>query len=188
MSNPVTLRVSFDAEQISSRLNWVFIPESRPDFGTHAGSILLDHGEVLSVEVVGSGLVKPGGFSGFELIECCLFTRPQVVQLGGSVRTAFAPPSPFVGVKGACYTYSGKTRPGPAPAALPGATEQWLTVVETLSDQLTVGDSDGRWEMSFLLTVSLLWHDAPSTRRVFYFDPESEVGDGSHPSNGRPPR
>ncbi|RZT04560.1 hypothetical protein SAMN05216319_3654 [Duganella sp. CF402] len=187
MSNPVTLRVSFDAEQISSKLNWVFIPESRPNFGTHAGSILLAHGEVLTVEVVGNGLVKPGGFSGFELTECCLFTRPQVTQVGKNVPTMFAPPSPFLGVKGACYIFSGQSERGSAPPPLQAAPEKWLTVVETLSDQLVVGPSDGRWEMSFMLTVSIQWNGAASTNRVFYFDPESEVGDGGHPSNSRPP-
>lgn len=174
------LRVSFDVDQISGKLNWDFLPRSRPDFGPHAGAILLPPGEHLHLEVIGNGKCASGYLS-FEIVDCCLFTRPQVVCTGPAyARTQFAPPSPFVGLPGASYALPLKftTQEGPHEQI-----DNYRSVVKHWEHRLTVGNTLGRWETSFIMTVHItrIGQDTPEAR-VFFFDPESEVGDGGHPS------
>jgi hypothetical protein len=176
----LTLHVSFDADQVSGKLNWGFWPPSRPDDGTHAGAILMAGGEQLHLRVTGNGSVD-SRFAGFDIVDCCLFTRPQVMCAGPAYpRTQFAAPSPFVGVTGASYMLPLEFSTD-APAA---SGHGYLSIVKHWDKTLSVSSTPGRWETSFMITVHIyrVAADAPEAR-VFFFDPEAEVGDGGHPSD-----
>ncbi|SFU29632.1 hypothetical protein [Pseudoduganella namucuonensis] len=181
-----TLSVSFDAQQLSSQLNWQFEPNSLPWYGGNAGAILFNPKEQLSVEILAFGS-KASGFDGFKVIECAILTRPQITRLTPGEAVRFASPSPFDGATGACVLMEGFS---PEPALGQSAFAERLrqpgySMYGLQSDGfLTVAKAPGRWDLSFYLTVELAFAGREPVRRVYYFDPESEVGDGGHPTDG----
>ncbi len=183
LPEPMVLQVSFDADQISGQLDWKVLPNCEPLTGRHAGAILFEPGAELGLEVTGYG--KPyGDFQSFQIVECCIITRPQVVQIGSkNVPVRYAAPSPFVQGIGASLALENDFDPLP-PVIDPDGTR---AITQRWKHQLNVNQAPGRWNLSFLLTLRMLRGEGQvQETRVFYFDPESEVGDGSNP--GRPQR
>jgi hypothetical protein len=178
----VKLKVSFDIDQTSGKLDWDFTPRSRPVSGRHAGAILLQPGELLHLEVDGNGSAD-SGLQAFKIIECCLMTRPQVIQIGRGLQTLFAAPSPFAGIDCASYAFPLDFDAG-APHTQPDGS---LRIAQHWNGQLLVDKPPGRWDMSFLITVLIDRGADEPLLRVFSFDPESEVGDGTHQQD-EPPR
>ena len=170
------LKVSFDAQQVSSRLDWSVTPRSESPNNRNAGQLLFFKGQRFMFEISGYGSAA-SGFSGFKVVDCCIITRPQLVRIGDQRQPLFAPPSMFKEVESATHHLHGKfiDRPQTGPGADP------LEYVKIWDDYLVVGQNDGRWELSFMLTVHLHGLPEEQSRRVFYFDPESQVGDGTMP-------
>ncbi|MES2073434.1 MAG: hypothetical protein V4488_23980 [Pseudomonadota bacterium] len=181
-----TLSVSFDVEQISPKLNWAFHSPidnpslaSKPVPGPYAGSIYFNQGEILMLHVIGSGS-KLSNFSSFQIVDCCITTRPQVVYAENPSRPKYAPPSPFLQAIGATYPLN-LDFSSHLEKELLGSTRRRIS--QRWKDTLNVGHTAGRWDLSFNVTVRIFRgpSEAPELR-VFYFDPESEVGDGTFPT------
>ncbi len=176
----VLLKVSFDVSQTSDALDWEFLPNSRPTKGDHAGGVLFQPKEKLFLEIDGTGSDK-SGFTGFDIIECCLITMPQIIQIGANLPLKYAPPSPFRDVPSAVFTFPHNFKDGvvPAPSEIVNRERQFK---QTWQGDLVVAEALGRWELSFVVTVRINYGKArPSELRVFSFDPETEVGEGSVP-------
>jgi hypothetical protein len=177
----VLLKVSFDVSQTSDALDWEFLPNSRPTKGNHAGGILFQPKEKLFLEIDGIGSDK-SGFSGFDIIECCLITMPQIIQIGAKLPLKYAAPSPFRDVPSAVFSFPHDFQEGvvPAPSEIVNRERQFK---QTWQGDLVVAEAPGRWELSFVVTVRIHYGSTqPSELRVFSFDPETEVGEGSVPS------
>ncbi|MES2153368.1 MAG: hypothetical protein V4508_26605 [Pseudomonadota bacterium] len=171
------LKVSFDVDQTSGELDWEFSPGSRPYSGRHAGSILLQPGELLHLQVDGNG-GPHSGFEAFRIVECCLMTRPQPTQIGPKLPTLFSAPSPFVGDGAASYAFPLEFDCSPLRTMPDGS----LRMTQHWSGALQVDQPPGRWDLSFLITVAIARDADEPLLRVYSFDPESEVGDGTHTS------
>lgn len=172
------LRVSFDAQQISSLLDWAFTPASQARGNASAGALQLYGGQVLQVEITGYGS-EASGFAGFDVVDCCMVTQPQLIRLGGNQPALFAAPSMFDGVDSATHHLGGQFDDVDAPATIDGL----VRCVKVWDGALTVAQAPGRWDLSFMLTVRLQGVPEDQARRVFYFDPEGQVGDGSLPGD-----
>lgn len=172
------LRVSFDAQQTSSLLDWAFTPASQAKGNASAGALQLYGGQVFQVEVSGYGSAA-SGYSGFDVVDACMVTQPQLVRLGGNQPALFAAPSMFDGVDTATHHLGGQFDDVATPAPIDGTVRR----SKIWDGSLTVALAPGRWDLSFTLTVRL--HGVPEnqSRRVFYFDPETQVGDGSLPGD-----
>ena len=174
----VRLCVWFDVDQISSSLGYelVVVPSTPPDpnprFGRRACSLYFVWNEQMQLDVAGY-IAKDSKFATFRILECCLVTRPQLVLLAQDGAMAFAAPSPFAQTnRMASYRlpldFSEKKFTYPDGNSI---------VTQTWQHHLDVCDQDGRWEMSFLLMVSVEPSDGTAAHiRVFTFDPETEVG------------
>jgi hypothetical protein len=172
-----TLRVSFDADQISDQLLWSLDEGGleRPD-GAYAGALRFYPGQSLRLEVSG-GATLISGFLSFQIVDCCFITRPQVVNCGAERRTRYAPPSPFLQAVGGSF-----------PLELDFSSRvaeredlSYRKIVQSWKRTLDIGQSSGRWELSFNITVRIVRADQNTEVRVFQFDPESEVGTGARP-------
>lgn len=172
------IAASFDIDQVSSQLDYGFSAsdhDPQPPVGRHAGGVHFLQSQNVFFEVAASGS-KASGFSSFQIVDCCIITRPKVTQCGPDVPTRYSPPSPFLQTLGATH---------------PLALDFWSTVdndpppdyrriIQTWKQSLTVANTGGHWEISLVLTVRIQRGDtAPPELRVFHFDPEGSVGAGS---------
>ncbi|MES2318305.1 MAG: hypothetical protein V4631_12520 [Pseudomonadota bacterium] len=183
------LTADFDINQVGADLEWRFSRKDhngKPLEGKDAGSIYFTKGEAMFVHVSGGG--KPGldgqdPFTGFRVLDCVLISRPQLSLYGPGLLTEFSPPSPFVCTKGGggknatINLDADKFQPWIGGKPKPG----YYQVTQTWDDQLLVGQVEGRWELSFVITVEISWADGRVTERVFGFDPEGSVGTGMNP-------
>lgn len=177
------LRADFDIDQTGDALEWRFSRkdgDGNPIHGRYAGQIYFTVGEKMRLQVR-AGSMKP--FKGFTVKDCCLISRPGVVEKGPRRKTVWAPPSPFVGsatvaVNGATIDLpAGQFIADPTLPAEPG----YFEVAQVWDNELVVGESTGSWDLSLVMTVNILLDDGSSYDRVLYLDPESEVGAGTSP-------
>jgi hypothetical protein len=171
-----TLTVGFDVDQISDQLAFQFTSSDggQPTHptGLFSGEIHFTKNEVLHFDIVGIG--KLARFTSYEILDCCLITRPLVIA-GDAKHTHYAPQSPFIEPVGASYRIAGFE------TLLQELQPDGLHRKQVMGwkETLTVANPDGRWEMSIYLTVSIVRPGDNSPRvRVFMFDPESQVGAG----------
>jgi len=173
----VTLTVSFDVDQGTNSLSFHFHSNDHehpnPTRGPYAGEVYFCEGEVFHLKVKGGG--KIDSFCGFQIVDCCIVTRPKVILVGPGLKTRHAAPSPFLQVLGACYQFpldfSSERKDDPE-KNLREVTQHWKRTLD-------VGYSRGQWEVSVTLTVRIErgpLHDPDI--RVFHFDPEGTVGPG----------
>lgn len=173
----VLLRISFDADQESEELNYVTLrktpptPNPQPNQGGHADSLYLAAGEQLGIQIVCSSAMQHG-FASFQIVDCAILTRPQVVQRGPGVKTQFASPSPFLQAIGAWCPLALDFQ-----ASVEESANGALVVTQQWKRTLDVGYSGGFWDLSFVMTVRITrGAGAVDEVRVFSFDPECEVG------------
>lgn len=175
----ITLTVSFDADQESPQLLYHFkadnsdTPNPTLEGGRYASAIYLCHGAYVNLIV--QGWSDPTRLSSYDIKQCCVITRPKIIQLGGKIPTLFARPSPFATVAVPCHTLVNEFE-----TSTVGRPPAEVCITKTWKGTLQVGDVDGRWEISFVLAVALQrpGGSAPELR-VFSFDPEGEVGTGA---------
>ncbi len=115
------------------------------------------------------------------MVDPSVGTEP-VVQCGPDLPTIYSPPSMFGvaddgAVSGALYPL--------APAGFvkldqPGGLG-YTSVTLRWNEPLTITSVPGSWELSVLVTVAIARSGQQDELRVFYFDPESEVGNGTTP-------
>ena len=173
----VTLRISFDVDNDSPMLSWsmkVGDETISPYKGTYTGSVQFYAEDEVALVVVGHG--RATSFKSFQVVDCCLVTVPQVVYRRVGRPTRYAQPSPFVQVAGASYMFSNDF------SSHSVMNDEVRTVEQHWKETLNIASSLGRWDMSLVLTVKILrgLQDAPEVR-VFRFDPETQVGNGTRP-------
>lgn len=177
------LEANFDINQIGETLEWSFSRKDghgNPVKGRYAGSIYFTMGEEVQIRVRAGGYEK---FESFKVLDCTLITRPQIVAIVPGSLATYAKPSPFQGAPGACV----EVDPAEFETGHFVESEQdgrkYHTIAQKWRKHLTVAESTGRWEISFILTVEITRQSGERQLRVFVFDPEGEVGAGLNPPN-----
>lgn len=195
MNQPLmTLTARFDVNQIDDGVDWLFadldsaISSDRMQVGTHWNrDIEFSAGQEFRIAISASDKDKTG-FESLEVVDCCLITRPHILSCGPGERTYYAPPSLFTSKSsqplGALY----RIEPSAFTVHSAGIDPQKGHRVTLLWDgHLTVGPYNGLWELSFYVTVRIKRTDEKSEQlRVFYFDPELEIGNGTSPPRMNP--
>jgi hypothetical protein len=187
----MTLMARLDVNQVDDGINWVFTdidsaiaPEDTSKDPSWNRDIEFSAGQQFRIAITASDKDKTG-LESIEVIDCCLITRPQILSCGPNVLTRYTPPSLFVSEDmqqlGALYSIAPSEfavhSTGTEPTKGRRITLLW-------EGHLTVGPYNGFWEISFYVTVRIKRTDGtPDQLRVFYFDPESEVGNGLNPPN-----
>ncbi|WP_312487388.1 hypothetical protein [Massilia timonae] len=192
MTQPLmTLTARFDVNQIDDGVNWVFADLDSAIEALHSPieaqwnrDIQFSAGQEFKIAITASDKDKTG-FESLEVVDCCLITRPHILSCGPNQRTRYAPPSLFASSSsqqlGALYRIEPSAftvhSSGIDPAKGKRITLLW-------DGNLTVGPYNGLWELSFYLTVRIKRSgDETEQLRVFYFDPETEIGNGTFPPN-----
>lgn len=174
------LSIHFDADQTSSQLDYSFTScdgSANPRHGEYMGGVHFEAGQHVYLDVNCCGS-KKGGFTSFQIIDCCIISTPQLTQIGFGVPTRYSAPSPFLQAVGATYPlqldFESQLLPqDPATPDLRRIRQEW-------KHTLDVGHTKGRWELSLVLTVRILrGEEALPELRVFSFDPEASVGGSS---------
>lgn len=177
---PVLLSISFDIDQVGSQLDWSLMPNVRPVTGKDSGGIAFTTGDTVEVEVNAYGLMSD--FSSFQIVDCCLVTLPEVLQIGDKVPTLYSAPSPFVQSVGASYPISLDFSVSAEDHV--GKDKRHRRITQFWKHNLNVNHAHGRWELSLILTVRIMRGLGNVTEtRVFNFDPECQVGDGTDPDD-----
>lgn len=191
MKKPLmTLAARFDVNQVDDGIDWEF---SDIDFATNREHASLDQcwnrdiefwaGQNFRIAVTASDKEQTG-FESFEVVDCCLVTRPRIIRCGPGLRTWYAPPSLFVDDSGKQLGAICQIEPS-AFTALGDSNEQSANgrrITLLWDGNLNVGPYNGFWELTFYITVSIkrIGEDTAQLR-MFYFDPETEVGNGTNP-------
>jgi hypothetical protein len=173
----VTLTVGFDIDQVTDALAYHFHSRDHahpnPLTGLFAGEIYFCTGEIFHLRVKGGGAID--GFSSFQVVDCCIVTRPRVIVAGPDVTTRHAAPSPFLQVLGACYQFPLDF----SSDVKDDQEQQYRVITQHWKRTLDVSHSHGQWDLSFTLTVRIQRGPLLEPEiRVFYFDPEGQVGPG----------
>lgn len=176
----IVLSMSFDVDQNSDNLFWELKkPDTDPSnddsttqYGTGAGAVRFFQGENVMLEVKGGG-ARADGFTSFQIIECCLITRPKVVIAGTGIPTRYASPSPFLQSIGSSYVFENDF------FSHVDDKDDYRTITQTWKRSLNIEHTNGTWELSLNLTVRILRGFGAPDIRVFRFDPEVQVGNGS---------
>jgi hypothetical protein len=178
----IVLSIGFDVDQRSDNLVWELKRpnldtsdlDSVAQYGIGAGTVKFFQGESVMLEVKGGG-ARTGEFTSFQILECCLITRPKMIITGTGLPTRFATPSPFLQSIGASYVFENDYFSNVSDV------DDYRTITQTWKRSLNIDNTDGGWELSLNLTVRILrGYGAPEVR-VFRFDPEVYVGNGTYP-------
>lgn len=175
------LKVTFDVNQIRSRANWYFHEVGNSadcDDGWH-NNIQFLPGQQFGIRLVATNYYKTT-LQSVSVVDCCLITQPQIQVCGPGHPPQYAPPSPFC---------TASLKPLGALAVIPATGFSRFEPIVPSSDYvliwndyLVVGPMVSHWDLSFYVTVCIdRGVGATPDYRVFYFDPESEVGNGMDP-------
>lgn len=190
MTQPLmALTARFDVNQIDDGINWTFADLESAIEDTPSpvevqwnGDIQFSAGQQFRIAITASDKDKTG-FDSLEVVDCCIITRPHILSCGQDQRTYYAPPSLFASSSsqqlGALY----RIEPSAFTVHSSGIGPETGKRLTLLWDgHLTVGPYNGSWEISFYLTVRIKRAgDQSDQLRVFYFDPEAEIGNGTFP-------
>ncbi|WP_306396432.1 hypothetical protein [Telluria beijingensis] len=189
MTQPMmTLTANFDVNQINDGIEWIFadldLATSTDRSSIEAqwnSDIQFSAGQEFKVAINASDKDKTG-LESLEVVDCCVITRPRILRCGPETRTAYAPPSLFAGAgekqRGALYQID----PFAFSVHSSGIDPNKGKKITLLWDgHLTVGPYNGFWEISFYVTVSIKRANENAQLRVFYFDPEGEISNGTNP-------
>lgn len=162
----VWLSVSFDATQLGRQLCWT-ATEGRTNlletYGKFAGSLHLPKDHPLRIEVHGYG---DDSLRSFEVQSVCLVTIPADDELA---------PSPFEGDATATATI---TDFPPCDTIIDDPHIGRRYGITASTKPLQIRNVNGAWQVSMILTVQIV-DGAGKRQRVFRFDPESQVGNGT---------
>jgi len=193
MKQPLmALNARFDVNQVDDGIDWLFsdielVGSDRSLTDPHWNrDINFSVGQEFRIAISASDQDKTG-FESFEVIDCCMITRPRILCCGPNVRTWYAPPSLFVDDNGAQLGALYQVAPSAFSVHSTGVDPTKGRKVTLLWDgHLTVGPYNGFWDISFYVTVSIKRIGEEQTQlRVFYFDPEGEVGNGTYPPKSK---
>jgi hypothetical protein len=165
------MSVSFDVEQYGDTLCWIVTEDARnlmQQTGVFAGSLHFDQNAPVGFRVRCWG---GKDLASFQVMSAVLATIPANSSL---------PVSPFQGVNSATYAL-GDFAIVQGPPALDPATQRYYLEAWVGPTAKTVG-VDGGWHLKMVLTAQFTTSPAgvPTTAtRAYYFDPESQVGNGT---------
>lgn len=166
----VILTVTFNIDQDTQLLRWVFTADGKPisGQGVETGLLAFQLKDTLSV------IVNAECSDSAEVhIDGCHFItipRPFTKRENPERAGEFPDASPFNEYGAVIALGSGECT-----GHVPAAVKQWTSDVPLQCDNL------GRWELSMVLTTTITRSIAgqrTSEQRVFAFDPECEVGSG----------
>jgi hypothetical protein len=190
MTQPLmALTARFDVNQIDDGIDWLFADlDSATTVGHLAAEaywnrdIAFSAGQEFRIAITASDQDKTD-FESLEVIDCCLITRPRILSCGPDERTYYAPPSLFVGPNGKQLGALFQIEPSEFSVLSTGIDSEKGRKITLLWDgSLKVGPYNGYWEISFYVTVRIKRANGEKEQlRVFYFDPEGEVGNGTYP-------
>jgi hypothetical protein len=166
----VVLTVTFDINQDSQLLQWVFTANGEPitGQGVETGLLAFKHYDKITLVAVANS--AKGDLQQIEIEDCHMITTPRAFTVRENPKKAgeFAEPSPF-GHHSAVVSFGKGTIKGSSTQA------QWNPDKQLDCTHL------GRWDMSLIITAAIT-RTGDTTgcpeRRVFAFDPECEVGTG----------
>ena len=170
-SDAIRMFVSFDVDQYSDLLCWVVDEDGKNAYRTHgvfAGTLHFDRASPLGFLVRGWG---GDDLLSFQVVSATLITIPAAPTL---------PPSPLDGVAVSTFTMTGF----PASDAPKKKGDRYFADVAGPTT-IRVVDVDGGWHLRMVLTVQFTKAspsnpaDQVTHTRTFYFDPESQVGNGT---------
>ncbi|MFC4160690.1 hypothetical protein [Chitinimonas lacunae] len=167
----VWLKISFDISQRSQELAWMFEENNHDIYqrkGANSGSVAVNQSAVMRIQVTGYQQNNP--FRLYKIIQAGMVTVPHINPHKKSPKDRIFryPPSPFKGQKYAMHLFENFSPPNPC------GVSQWLP-----SKALRI-NTKGMWELYMYLTVRIYPKDhALSHLRIFRFDPELEVNNGS---------
>jgi len=190
MTQPLmTLAARFDVNQVDDGVDWLFTDiesvtgaDRMPTDPHWNRDIVFSAGQEFRIALIASDQEKTG-FESLEVVDCCIITRPQIIACGPGVRTGYAPPSLFIDSDGKELGALYSIEPSSFSVHSTGVDPSKGRKITLLWDgHLTVGPHNGCWELAFYVTVSIKRAQEEARQlRVFYFDPESEVGNGTDP-------
>jgi hypothetical protein len=168
----VVLTVTFDIDQDTQLLSWAFTADGKPisGQGVETGLLAFQKDDQLSVAVIATSEAPLGSvhIDGCHMITMPLaFTKRENPERAGE----FPEPSPFNEYGAVIDLGSGECEGHGETTA-----KRWQPQVPMQCDNI------GRWEMSFVLTTTITRTQgglAQREQRVFAFDPEFEVGNGT---------
>lgn len=191
-SKPAILTVSFDVDQISAilafkleRANLTDIPPPpQPVKGLFANSLYFERDEEVRLVIVAGGAddkdksKAKGKFRSFKIVDACMTTLPRIVNSTQLPPTIYvSAPSPFQDVRSANYHFGHDFH---ETSDIYSPEEKYRRVTNEYRKKLRTIKGIGKWEISVVLTVEIERHDSDKKDiRVFWFDPESEVGSSS---------
>ncbi|HEY9103041.1 hypothetical protein [Chitinimonas sp.] len=169
--------VSFDIAQVSNQLVWsVDDTNAHPKSGRYAGGVRFFKGETLDFNLTATGNALLYPEFQVQILECTILTRPQIIAMDELLDVAtYARPSLFVGPDLAARLITDIN-----PKGHPHVIDGFRHLHFQRQNALTVGQHNGRWELSLYVTVLIT--NGPGGQpflRVYTFDPESEVGNGT---------
>lgn len=192
MTQPLmTLTASFDVNQVDDGINWVFadldsaIGANQTSAEPHWNrDIDFSAGQEFRIAITATDKDKTG-LESLEVLDCCLITRPRILSCGPGALTHYGMPSLFVGENGQQLGAIYPIDPSSFSIHSTGVDPKKGKRITLLWDgQLTVGPYNGFWDISFYVTVRIKRAGEQLEQlRVFYFDPEGEVGNGTYPPN-----
>ena len=171
------LEVDFDIDQLGDRLVWRFArsdARGNPLTARYAGSIYLTRLEALDLRVR-AGSARP--FKSFDVLDCCIVTRPEILRCTQDETVEFALPSPFVYAAGSAVAGASISLDANRfKAAKTLQEDSYYLMAQKWDGVLMTGESLGRWNMSLVLTVRINHADGSASVRVFECDTEAVVG------------
>jgi hypothetical protein len=174
------LMVSFDICQQSEKLNWTFLNADHQPVekskGMETGLFVFQTGERMRLNVVANSYLEE--LVGVHIIDCHLITRPILYAKRAAPELAgeYPSPSPFFDPAQPINGQGATSSFGHGAAQGGRMKMSWDSEVEL------VYRNKGNWQMSFIMTVAIERANGLEYR-VFSFDPEASVGDGSRPGD-----
>jgi hypothetical protein len=177
-TNHYYLKVSFDINQESEKLNWSFLDsEHQPvekSKGVETGLFVFEAGDQMRLNVVANSYNEE--LVAVHIIDCYLTNRPILFSHRVVPEHAgrYPYPSPFFDPAQPLNGQGATSDFGHGEAHGDPMMMTWDSDVELLYR------NKGRWQMSFIMTVAIE-RGHGLEYRVFSFDPEGQVSNGSTP-------
>ncbi|MFC4160691.1 hypothetical protein [Chitinimonas lacunae] len=160
------LKMSFDTVQQSQQLVWLFEQDKRnsyKDKGRYSGTVSIEQYAYFQLSLTGYQAGLP--FRDYQVIQAGMVTIPYPKPCYSPNPQRY-PPSPFRPGSGAIHLFQfGRPDPNGVSLCIPRPPLQL--------------HHDGLWETSMFLTILFYPDIRPGQQRLFRFDPELEVSNGS---------
>lgn len=168
----LTLNVQFDIGQDSQQLNWYFSDSHgkiNPQQGGRKSGLLAFHpGDTLTVAI--SAESETGQLEVARIVDCALITMPMANTWNMERPGHYPMPSPF---------YKANGNSGVMSSFMPVEAGPASSRRQTFRGQTLTFANIGRYKLTFMMTVAITEINGTISHRVFYFDPESDVGIGT---------